>query len=113
MPFNFHLKNALEKKGGVISHNGNSVSFFKDDMVLTFFGSDESEMVEDINGIKHEQVRIKFNDTVLNLDKWLHKDSPFLMTGKNVVKNKNGNIKSCHEICYKIMRDLGFSQNQE
>ena len=50
MPFNFHLKNALEKKGGVISHDGNSVSFFKDDMVLTFFGSDESEMVEDING---------------------------------------------------------------
>jgi len=106
MPFNYHLKNALEKKGGIVSEDNNSVSFYKNGKILTFFGSDEREMVEDISGIKHERVRISLDGDELKLDKWLHQDTPYLMTGKDVVKNKNGSIKSCHEICYKILNDF-------
>ena len=108
MPFNYHLKNALERKGGTVSPDGNAVSFYRNNDILVFSGTDEAEMIPDLDGIKHERVNVTRNGEILNLDNWLHDETPILMTGKDVVKNKNGTVTDCHDICYKILKDLGF-----
>ena len=108
MPFNPHLKNALVRKGGKVSPDDNAVSFYQNNDILVFSGTDGDEMISDLEGIKHERVNVTRNGKSLDLCTWLSDESPDLMTGKGVVKNKNGKFTDCSKICYKILKDLGF-----
>ena len=108
MPFNPHLKNALVRKGGKVSPDDNAVSFYQNNDILVFSGTDGDEMISDLEGIKHERVNVTHNGKSLNLNVWLDDETPVLMTGKGVVKNKKGTLTDCHIICKKILKDLGF-----
>jgi hypothetical protein len=110
MPFNPHLKNALIRKGGKVSPDDNSVSFCHNNDILVFAGTDEDDMIPDLDGIKHERVYVTRNGKSVNLSTWLSDESPILMTGKSVVKNKNGKVTDCSKICFKILKDLGFKE---
>jgi hypothetical protein len=110
MPFR-HLKKALKIRDGEESPDGNSISFYKNDGKLIFSGT--NEMIFGLDGKKHERVEIMLNGDDLNLSPWLHEETPILMTGNKVVKNKRGKPKNCINICDDILKDLGFQKYVE
>lgn len=106
-----HLKKALKIRDGEESPDSNSVSFYKNDGKLIFSGT--NEMIFGLDGKKHERVEIMLNGDDLNLSPWLHKETPILMTGNKVVKNKRDKPKNCINICDDILKDLEFQKYVE
>lgn len=106
MPF-YQLRGALYRRGGKKSPDENSVPFYKNDDELIFSGT--KEMVFGLKGLK-ERVKITLNGDDLNLSPWLHEETPILMTGNKVVKNKRDKVTNCMNICNHILKDLGFQK---
>jgi len=84
------------------------ISFSHNNDLLVFSGTDEDEMIPDFNGLKHERVNVTLNGENVNMNRWLDDETPDLMTGKSVVKNRNGTVTDCSKVCHKILKDLGF-----
>lgn len=100
MPFSPHLRNALLKRGGVLSENNDSVIFKNGNEVVSFKGTGK--------GLPQEEILVTFNGVILDLSRWFSPETSTLKTGKNIVKNIYGTYVDCINICNSILEDLGF-----
>jgi len=100
------LREALVRRKGSLSSDKRSVSFHIEGMILTFNGTDN--FVEGLDGKDHERILVTVNGEPIDLSQWLHDETPILMTGKDVVKDRNGTKKYCYMICDKIIEEIKY-----
>lgn len=108
----YNLKNALFKRGGIVSADENTVSFFNGKHDLSFSGTGD-HFFNPENGVEHEYVSVKLDgEEFEDLSLWLSDKNPRLRTGNYLIRYdgvKTGCIKIC-ELILKIFQAYDYKK---